>query len=66
MSMGELEEQEDGLGTTSRPHYAQSTYYCAHQPTVTFMFVFVNNILLDYLFQETKSYSSTRQFAFIL
>ncbi len=32
--MGEPEEQQDGLGATSRPHYAQSMYHCAHQPIV--------------------------------
>jgi hypothetical protein len=34
-SMGEPEEQQDGLGATSRPHHAQSMYYCAHPPIVT-------------------------------
>jgi hypothetical protein len=65
-SMGELEEQEDGLGARSRPLYAQSIYYCAHQPTVTLMIVIVNNVLFDYLFQENKSYGSKGPFAFIL
>jgi hypothetical protein len=66
MSMGELEEQEDRLGSTSRPCYAQSMYYCTYQPAVTLMIVIVNIVLLDYLFEENKSYGSRRPFAFIL
>jgi hypothetical protein len=56
--MGELEEEEDGLGATSRPHFAQSMYCYIYQPTVTLIIIIVNNILLDYLFQENKSYGS--------
>jgi hypothetical protein len=64
--MGELEEQQDGLGATSRPHYAEGTYFCADYPTVTLMIVNMNNVILDFLFQENKSYGSKRPFAFIL
>jgi hypothetical protein len=53
--MGESEEQQDGLGATSRPHYAQSMYHRAHQSIVDLMIVIMNNVLLDYLFQENKS-----------
>jgi hypothetical protein len=53
-----LEDQEDGLGATSRSHYAQSTYHCTYQPAVNLMIVIVNSVLFDYLFQENKSYGS--------
>ncbi len=66
MSMGSQNSNKDGLGATSRPHYAQSMYYCAHQPTVTFIIVIVINILLGYLFQENKPIGSKKTFAFIL
>ncbi len=66
MSMGKLEEQEDGLGATSRPHYAQSMYRCIYQPTVNLMIVIMNSVLFDYLFQENKSYGSKKPFEFIL
>ncbi len=33
---------------------------------LTLMIVIVNNVLLDYLFQENKSYGSKKPFAFIL
>jgi hypothetical protein len=64
--MAEPEEQHDRLGATSRPHYAQSLYHCAHQPIVTLIIVLANNVLLDYLFQENKSYGGKKPFAFIL
>jgi hypothetical protein len=60
------EEQEDGLGATSRPRYAQSTYRCTYQPAVNLMIVIVNSVLFDYLFQENKSYGSKKPVAFIL
>jgi hypothetical protein len=61
-----LEDQEDGLGATSRSHYAQSMYHCTYQPAVNLMIVIVNSVLFDYLFQENKSYGSKKPFAFIL
>jgi hypothetical protein len=64
--MGMPEEQEDGLGATSRPHYAQSMHRCIYQPTVNLTIVIVNSALFDYLFQETKSYGSKKSFAFNL
>jgi hypothetical protein len=56
--LGKLEEQEDGLGATSRPHYVQSMYCCISQPTVILMIVIMNSVLYGYLFQENKSYGS--------
>jgi hypothetical protein len=64
--MGMIEEQEDGLGVTSRPHYAQRMYHCVYQPAVNLTIVIVNSALFDYLFQENKSYGSTKPFAFTL
>jgi hypothetical protein len=46
------EEQEDGLGATSRPHYAQSTYCCTYQPAVNLMIVIVNSALLIVCFRR--------------
>jgi hypothetical protein len=57
-----LEDKEDGLGTTSRLHYAQSMYHCMH----SLMIVVMSSVLLVYLFQENKSYGSTKPFVFIL
>ncbi len=64
--MGKPEEQQDGLGETSRPHYAQSMYHCARQLIVILIIVIVNNVSLNYLYQEIKSYGSKKPFAFIL
>jgi hypothetical protein len=64
--MGMLEEQEDGLGATSRPHYEHSMYRCIYQPTLNLMILIMNSVLFDYLFQENKSYGSKRPIAFIL
>jgi hypothetical protein len=59
--MGKLEEKEDGLSATSRPHSARSMYRCIYRPTVTLMIVIVNSVLIDYLFQAVKDhlYSSS-------
>jgi hypothetical protein len=64
--MGMIEQQEDRLVATSRPHDAQSMVRCICQPTVSLIIVIVNSVLFDYLFQENKSYGSKRPFAFIL
>jgi hypothetical protein len=46
-----MEDKEDGRGTASRLHYAQSLYYCMHQPVATLMIVVMSSVLLVYLFQ---------------
>jgi hypothetical protein len=63
------EGQQDRLGATSRPHYAQSiefvllclSAYCNLNYVIT-----TNALFYYYQFQENKSYGSKKPFAFIL
>ncbi len=63
------EDKKDGLGATSRPHYAQSMYIVVLLYILTIVnliTVIVNSVLPVYLFQVNKLYGSKIPFAFIL